>query len=339
MFLELCLGSVAFLLGCKLLRLGLFWCLFWLLLSCLADIISLVGYSISYLCSRFAQLMQKASPIKEIKPGDGCVLITGASSGLGHEMALEFLRLGFTVTGVGFTGGKVLKSMKQQWKMFDFVEADLSKEEGVEKVIKSVENVSILINCAGISFVGRFQDQIGNESNWNKHYVMMGLNMRAYIRLTQAFLPAMIKKQSGRIFAMGSVVGYGVGPNNAMYHGTKAFVNNFFTSLWYDLQGTGVGVTLGTPGATETAFKAKGPQSFIWKVPGATCSAKDVAKDMVAATLAGKKRESGSLLWQMISIVIKLNPEFFNAMVSSLAWGDKIDIRSLQPDLDGLLAM
>lgn len=336
MFLELVLPLLAFLLGCLALRLGLPWFLFWLVLSYLADAISFVGFALSYLCSRLSQYMQKPSPLKEIKPGDGCVLVTGASSGLGYEMALEFLRLGFTVTGVGYTGGKVLKSMKQQYKTFDYVEADLSKEEGVEKVIRSVKNVSILINCAGISWVGRFQDQIDNDGTWNKHDTMIGLNMRAYIRLTQAFLPAMIQKRAGRVFAMGSIIGYSCGPTNAMYHATKAFVNNFFTSLWYDLQGTGVGVTLGTPGATETAFKEKGPKSFIWKVPGTTCSPKYVAKEMVTATLAGKKRESGSLIWNAVGLVMKVQPEFFNAMTSALAWTEKIDLRSLQPDLDGL---
>lgn len=335
MLLEFFLGSLAFLSACAIFRLELLWFLFWLVLSCLADVLSSFGFCLSVLCSKCAQYIQKTSPLKKIMPGDGCVLVTGASSGLGHEMALEFLRQGFTVVGIGFTGGQVLKSMMQRYKMFSFIVADLSKEEGVEKVINSVDNVSILINCAGISFVGRFQNQLSNIETWNKHITIMGLNMRAYIRLTQAFLPGMIKKRSGRVFAMGSVVGYSCGPSNAIYHGTKAFVNNFFTSLWYDLQGTGVGVTLGTPGATETAFKDKGSGSFIWKVPGATCSAEIVAKKMVSATLSGKKHESGSLMWNLVGILIKLQPEFFNAIVSVLSWGEKIDLYSLQADLTG----
>lgn len=332
MLLEIFLGCVAFLLGCAILKLGLLWYLFWLVVSMLFDLLAFLGFFLSSVCSKFAQCIQRPSKLKEITTKDGCVLVTGASSGLGYEMSLEYLRKGFSVIGVGYSGRKVLEGMKNEHKAFDFVVADLSKEEGVQKVINKAKNVSILVNNAGIGWVGRFQNQINNESN--KHDMIMSLNMRTYIRLTQAFLPDMIKKKTGRIFAMGSIVGYALGPNNAMYHATKAFVNNFFSSLWYDLQGTGVGVTLGAPGATATAYANKAGPSILWKLPGITYTAKDTARLMVAATLAGKKYEAGSRFWRYVTIFVKLSPEFFIAVLLGVFWSESIDIHSWQHDLD-----
>jgi len=338
MFLELILSSLAFFLGCALLRLELLWFMVCTILSILVGSITLIGFSLSCFFSRLAQYLRKSSPLSEVNPGDGNVLVTGASSGIGKEIALEFLRRGYKVIGVGFRGGQVLENMKNQHIGFDFILADLSSDAGVAKVIHSAKNVSILINNAGISAAGRFQDNIPKDNKWDKFDTMVGVNIRAYVKLTQAFLPAMIKKRSGRILAMGSAAGYMIGPNNALYHGSKAFVNNFFTGLWYDLQGTGVGVTLGDPGSTSTHLLDSGPQSMLWQVPGLVCSAKSVAKAMVSATLAGKKRECASNLWNFGILLAKLQPEFLSAMISSLSWTEKIVLHSLQPDLDALHA-
>jgi len=316
----------------KPMRYGLIWFLLWFVISIPFLIITFIGFVLTDWCSQCAQCVQGSSSLQEMRPEDGCVLVTGASSGLGYEMALEYLRRGFSVLGVGYSGGKILEAMKKDHEAFDYVVADLSKEEGVQKVVDKARNVSILVNNAGVSYEGRFQDQLNKE--WDKHGMMLSLNVRTYVRLTQEFLPDMIKKKTGRIFAMGSVIGYAIGPNNLMYHGTKAFVNNFFTGLWYDLQGTGVGVTLGAPGATQTGFADKAAQSIVWKLPGITRTARETARLMVEATLAGKKHEAGSHLWNYIRIMFKLAPEFFVANVHGLAWSDTIDIHSLQPDLD-----
>jgi len=332
MLIKIIVACAAFLLGCAILNLGLLWFLFLLMVSVPFNLLTCLGFFLSSVCSKLAQSMQKTPNLKEITPEDGYVVVTGASSGLGYEMTLEYLRKGFSVIGVGYSGRKVLEGMKKKYKAFDFLVADLSKEEGVQKVIDKAKNVSILVNNAGVGYVGRFQNQINNE--WNKHDMIMSLNMRTYIRLTQAFLPSMIRKKTGRIFAMGSIVGYAVGPNNAMYHGTKAFINNFFSSLWYDLQGTGVGVTLGVPGATATKYANKAGQSFVWKIPGIICTAKDTARLMVAATLSGKKHEAGSRLYKYIRILVKLSPEFFIAILLGISWGESIDIHSWQHDLD-----
>lgn len=337
MILGLFLGVLAFFLACALLRLELIWFMFCCAVSILVAVITIVGFTLSYFWSRLAQCLRKSTSLSKIKPGDGYVLVTGASSGIGKEMALEFLERGFHVIGVGFRSREALENMKKTHRRFDFIVADLSTNEGISKVINNAKNVSILINNAGISDAGRFQkNQVPKPDGWDKVDTMMGLNMRSYVKLTQAFLPAMVEKRSGRILAMGSIAGYTIGPNNALYHGSKAFVNNFFTSLWYDLQGTGVGVTLGSPGSVATHLLDAGPKSFLWQIPGLVGTAKGVAKAMVGATIAGKKRESGSLLWNFVSLLAKLQPEFFNATLCSLSWSEKIVLHSLQPDLDAL---
>src|SRR5215831_12636645 len=80
--------------------------------------------------------------------------------------------------------------------------------------------------------------------------VMVDVNVRALVRLTHAFLPAMLERRRGRVLNIGSTAGLQPGPYGAVYYATKAFVNSFTEALSYELKGTGVTATVSLPGAT-----------------------------------------------------------------------------------------
>src|SRR5512144_1840562 len=183
-------------------------------------------------------------------------LVTGASSGMGEDFARLFAADGVDLVLVARRRER-LESLAGELRArnvsVQVIAADLAVPEEVERVVREVQalalEIEFLVNNAGLGNVAPFA-----ASELERQMVMVDVNVRALVRLTHAFLPAMLARRRGRILNIGSTAGLQPGPFGAVYYATKAFVNSFSEALSHELKGTGVTATVSLPGATETEF-------------------------------------------------------------------------------------
>lgn len=186
-------------------------------------------------------------------------LITGASSGIGKELAYIHAERGGDLIIVA-RSEKALNELKaditRQYKNEVVVIAmDLTQPGAGKQVFAQVQSlgiqVDVLINNAGFGGLGKF-----HERPWETDLQMIQLNVVALAELTRQFLPGMVQRKRGKILNVSSTAAVVPGPLQAVYYATKAFVTSFSNALWEELKGTGVTVTNLMPGATDTQFAA-----------------------------------------------------------------------------------
>ena len=190
----------------------------------------------------------------------GRTLITGASSGIGLELAREFGRHGHPLiitAPVESELDEVARDLEAETGVSVRVIAkDLEQSESAREIYDSTveegEPVDILVNNAGLGHLGRFW-----EVSLEDHLSMPRLNVESVLRLTRLFLPDMVARKRGRILNTASVAGFEPGPSMATYHATKAFMLSLSESLVEELKDTGITVTALCPGVTDTDFLPK----------------------------------------------------------------------------------
>lgn len=184
-------------------------------------------------------------------------LITGASSGIGLELAKQFAQVGDSLVLVARSETK-LQQLKNEFTdkysiHVDVVVADLAESNAAEKILQELKQrklvIDILVNNAGFGELGLF-----HEIETQRQLKMIRLNVEAVVHLTRLLLPEMIKRNGGAILNVGSVAGFQPGPNMAVYYATKAFVLSFSEAIHEELLGSGIKVVCLAPGATKTGF-------------------------------------------------------------------------------------
>ncbi|WP_424963295.1 SDR family NAD(P)-dependent oxidoreductase [Ekhidna sp.] len=230
-------------------------------------------------------------------------LITGASSGIGKELAHIHSEQGGDVVIVARSEEK-LKELKEELEKKHGITAhvvvkDLSKpgaaRELYDEVKKQGIEVGYLINNAGFGGVGKF-----HERNIHDDLNMINLNVSALTELTHYFLQDFVRSNEGKILNVSSTASLLPGPLQAVYYATKAFVTSFSNALVEELKDTNITVTNLMPGATETDF---GKVSGMDKTDLFTdlTSARTVAEDGYNAMIKGKMDKiSGLKLSQKI---------------------------------------
>jgi short-subunit dehydrogenase len=185
-------------------------------------------------------------------------LITGASSGIGLELARIFAREQYRVVLVARSEKALLQLKEELEKQFGteavVLPADLSQAEAPQQLFEELQRrriqVDVLVNNAGFGDFGMFA-----ETSWTKEEQMLNLNIRALTHLTKLFLPGMVQRRSGRIMQLASTAAFQPGPLMAVYYATKAYVLSFSEAIANELQGTGVTVTALCPGPTTSGFQ------------------------------------------------------------------------------------
>jgi short-subunit dehydrogenase len=217
-------------------------------------------------------------------------LITGASSGIGKELAKIHAKNGGNLVIVARSLDK-LNELKQDLesnyniKVFVF-EKDLTAQNAIQEVYDYVNKYNItidyLINNAGFGGIGKFY-----ERDWEKDLSMIQLNIIALTGLTRKFLPDFVKRNNGKILNVSSTASLMAGPMQAVYFATKAFVTSFSNAIAEELYDTNVTVTNLMPGATETDFGATSgmDKTDLFKT---TANAASVAKAGYDAMIDGK---------------------------------------------------
>ncbi len=187
----------------------------------------------------------------------GCsALITGASSGIGREMARQLAPQAGRLILVARRMER-LQELKAELNrpglQVDCYSVDIADEKQREDFLQQLQEsgtrVNLLINNAGIGDHGLFE-----ESDWRRVRTMLDLNIKALTHLTHALLPGLVKSGNGAILNVSSVAGMLPLPMMAVYSATKSYVTNFSDALRGELRGTGVSVTALCPGPVDTEF-------------------------------------------------------------------------------------
>ena len=218
------------------------------------------------------------------------VLITGASSGIGRQTAIEFAKLGSSIILVARRKDK-LEQVENELKQFNVKTlvcvCDVSKKYQVEEmskiVLKKFHSVDILINNAGFAIYGSVRDlSISDiESQMETNYFGM-------VYCTKNFLPLMIEKKSGHIVNVASVAASFGLPGIASYCASKFAMLGFSEGLKHELNGTGVGITVVSPIMVKTDFFDHPSFEKMPKYSPTSLSAKTVAKAIVKASSSSR---------------------------------------------------
>ena len=214
------------------------------------------------------------------------VLITGASSGIGKQTAIEFAKLGSNIILVARRKNK-LEQVENELKQFNVktlvCSCDVSKKDQVEKMSKIVlekfNSIDILVNNAGFAIYGSVYDLSVNdiESQMETNYFGM-------VYCTKNFLPLMLEKKSGHIVNVASVAASFGLPGIASYCASKFAMLGFSEGLKHELSGTGVGITVVSPIMVKTDFFEHPSFEKMPKYSPTSLNSKTVAKAIVKAS-------------------------------------------------------
>jgi uncharacterized protein len=217
-------------------------------------------------------------------------LITGASGGIGYELAKLFARDHHNLVLIARSADKlaqVANELQAHGVTVKTIALDLTAPPAPRFLFDQLQRegiaIDILINNAGFGAYGEFAEIPETEI-----LGQIDLNIRALTELTRLFLPPMIARHSGRIMNVASTAAFQAGPLMAVYYATKAYVLLFSEAIANELRNTGVTVTCFCPGATHTDFakRAGVENSRIFKL-GAMTAAK-VALDGYRAVMEGR---------------------------------------------------
>ncbi len=233
-------------------------------------------------------------------------LITGASSGIGKELAIIHASKGGNLVLVARNEERLLKlkeELESTYKVnVKLIIKDLSESSAAKEIYEEVKKdgieIEYLINNAGLGGRGIFYERSMEDDR-----IMMQTNMIALTELTRLFLTDFVHKNHGRILNLSSTAALMPGPLHAVYFASKAYVSSLSFALVKELENTQVTVTAILPGAVNTRFaeRANMKNSTLFQH---TASPKKVAQAGYQAMMKGKRKVmAGVPLWMRASFV------------------------------------
>lgn len=233
------------------------------------------------------------------------VLVTGASSGIGRDIAREFSKRGYDLVIVARDNEK-LQELKEELKTnVEVIATDLSVEENCIELFNKVGYVDILINNAGFGIFGKF-----SNTDLNKELNLINTNVVAVHILTKLFLQEMVKKNSGYILNVSSIAGHLPGPLMDAYYASKSYVYVLSTSINEELKKDKLNIKVGTlnPGPVKTNFNNVANVKFSMH----SLSSEYVARYTVDKILKGKVDITPGIDIKLLRVIAKIVP--FNIM-------------------------
>lgn len=221
-------------------------------------------------------------------------LITGATSGIGLELARLFARDQYNLVVVARNSQELQDVSSQLAQQFSVevvpIARDLFKREAPFEIYDEVHErgifVDVLVNDAGQGQYGEF-----SETDIFRELDIIQLNIGAYVVLTKLFLRDMLERGGGKILNVSSIGGEMPGPLQAVYHATKAFVTSFTEAVREEVKDKNVTVTALLPGVTDTDFFRKADQENAKMVKeGSKADPSEVAHDGYEALMSGKDK-------------------------------------------------
>lgn len=235
------------------------------------------------------------------------VLITGASSGIGLELAKLFAADRFNLVLIARNEAK-LNELAAELRGKHEIETrvlakDLVQPNAAQEIFDALRDtpISILVNNAGIGWHGAFA-----ETELQRSLEVMNLNMNSLVQLTHLFVQPMLQRRAGKILNVASTAAFQPGPMVAIYYASKAFVHSFSYALAEELEESGIEVTTLCPGTTHTNFFERGNFGPL-RAPF-TMSAKDVAIAGYRGLMRGKRVVIPGLTNKVASFLAKRVP-------------------------------
>ncbi|MEM8611898.1 MAG: SDR family oxidoreductase [Cyanobacteria bacterium P01_H01_bin.105] len=188
-------------------------------------------------------------------------LITGASGGIGYELAKVFAANDHDLILVARSINKLQRIQAELSETHDVqvyvIGQDLSQPDSPATLFGQVQQqgltVDVLVNNAGFGDYGLFA-----ECDWSKQIALLQLNMVSLTQLTRLFLPLMLERGYGKILNVASTAAFQPGPFMATYYASKSYVMSFTEALAHEVEGTGITVTVLCPGPTRgTDFQSR----------------------------------------------------------------------------------
>jgi short-subunit dehydrogenase len=242
----------------------------------------------------------------------GTALITGASGGIGYELAKLFARDGYQLVLVARSQDRlsqVAVELQQQFgTSVKHVAMDLAAAGAAKTLFDHLESqgavIDVLVNNAGFGAKGEFAGMEESEV-----LGQIELNITALTQLTRLYLPGMLARHQGKIMNVASTAGFQPGPLMAVYFATKAYVLSFSQALSNEVAGSGVVVSCFCPGATDTGFEKRAgmESSRLFRKFGAM-KVETVARDGYRGLMAGKTLVFSGLRNRLSAEMVRFAP-------------------------------
>src|SRR5947209_3236252 len=218
-------------------------------------------------------------------------LVTGASGGIGEELARLFAADGHSLVLVARSRDKLSALAEELSDKHNVnarvLPADLARAEAPHEIFEELQSdavtVDALVNNAGIGSYGLFA-----ETDAKTELDLLQINVVALTHLTKLFLPQMIARRRGYVLNVASTAAFQPGPLMAVYYASKAYVLSFSEALANETSGTGVRVSVLCPGPTETGFVAAAGMGESKLFDANVMSARAVAVEGYRGMLSGK---------------------------------------------------
>lgn len=244
-------------------------------------------------------------------------VITGASSGIGMELAPLFAARGYDLILVARRAERLQKLADDLRRMYgnmaDAIAMDLAQPFAGEALWQAITaitpDIDVLVNNAGVGDAGDFAAETPEVVERMIHLDISTLTM-----LTRCVLPGMIARKHGKILNVASLAGFQPGgPGMAVYYASKSYVLSFSRAIRRELRGSGVTVTALCPGPTRTEFeetaRAQKTLLFRWSEPMA-------ARDVALAGYEGMRRGKSVVVPGLLNKLLALSPRFGPAAIA-----------------------
>ena len=246
-------------------------------------------------------------------PETQTALITGASSGIGLELAkiLASAKYNLVITARSLEALETLATqLRRDSAQITVIPADLSTPDGAKVLLEEIRkrdiHIDVLINNAGLGTHGPFW-----KNDLEKEMSLLQVNVLSLAYLTHELLPSMVEHGHGKILNVASTAAFQPGPLMANYYASKAYVLSFSEALSNELRRTGVTVTALCPGPTLTDFHRRAgiKNSKLFELTG--MSAAQVAKAGYQAMLAGKRVCIPGFTNRLLVAAVRFSPRRF----------------------------
>lgn len=234
-------------------------------------------------------------------------LITGASSGIGLDMARELDKRGYDLVLVSRDKEKLEKArLELKGKNIEIIPMDLENQENCKRLYKMVQDIDILINNAGFGTFGNF-----TETDLDKEISLINTNITAVHILTKLYLKDMVKKNRGHILNVASIAGFMPGPLMESYYASKAYIVRLTEGIRSELKKSksNVKLSLLCPGPVDTNFNKVAGVKFNLH----SLSSEKVAKYAIKKMLKGKFMIVPGIHIKILRILSKISPNNITA--------------------------
>jgi short-subunit dehydrogenase len=244
-------------------------------------------------------------------------VVTGASSGIGLELAMLLAKDGYRLLLTARASERLTRAVEQVRAVATApVKShadDLTDPQSVPRIFAELngETPDVLINNAGFGTHAAFAD-----TDPKSQLDLIAVNITALVYLTRLALPGMIARNSGRILNVSSTASFQPGPYMSTYYASKAFVTSFSRALTYELRRTAVSVTALCPGPTATDFQFRAGVADSPLFKNNTMTAAEVAERGYRAMLAGKPVVITGTKNRLLAAAVKFAPVAFATKVA-----------------------